>query len=143
MEFLTQCGLASSLSLVPPTSLDQPSRSSSLPESSASSIHEQLDDRYVLVGLHTCGDLGATIVKVFGQSEKIAGLVSIGCCYMKLCCHGDAASQAAVGYPLSEFVRSLDPSSSLSYEAREVACHSIEAYSKQLQGTYTYIIVVI
>ena len=38
----------------------------------------------VLVGLHTCGDLAATMLKVFAESEEVAGLVSVGCCYMKL-----------------------------------------------------------
>ena len=43
-----------------------------------------------------------------------------------------------VGYPLSHFVRSL-PYHNLSYAAREVACHSIEAYKERLLGIYMYI----
>lgn len=94
---------------------------------------------HILVGLHTCGDLGATMMKVFRESEEIVGLVSLGCCYMKLSSQDGSSSKEhlsppteALGYPLSEFVGSLLPRSSLSYEAREVACHSIDSYSEQL-----------
>ncbi len=172
-------------------------------------------DAYILIGLHTCGDLAPTMLRVYSQSDQIVGLVSVGCCYMKVTtsqpiadgrrplCHSneenietpdpspeltskhtnnhrselrscspavlgastpseaadpwqtghslpigqssdlESASLAApptdsvpsklVGYPLSRSVRSL-PGHSLSYEAREVACHSIEAYRERLCG---------
>ncbi len=39
------------------------------------------------------------------------------------------------GYPLSQFVAQLPaPRGRLSYEAREVACHSMEAYRERLRG---------
>ena len=140
------------------------------------------DVRYIIVGLHTCGDLGPTMLRVYSQSKQIVGLVSVGCCYMKVtcsppvpakghmtvtcpqqpqdkpeeCCMNDIPSRGLsvmppklsiaspnlsmqaglVGYPLSEIVKSL-PGHSLSYEAREVACHSIEVYRERLQGTHT------
>ena len=90
--------------------------------------------RYIIIGLHTCGDLGATVMKAFRESDQIVGLVSLGCCYMKLSSHENASSAETVGYPLSDYVRSLLPESSLSYEAREVACHSIEDYCQRLEG---------
>ena len=37
------------------------------------------------------------------------------------------------GYPMSRGVMSL-PSHSLSYEAREMACHALEAYAERLGG---------
>ena len=91
-------------------------------------------ERYIITGLHTCGDLGATVMKAFRESHQIVGLVSLGCCYMKLSSHENALSAETVGYPLSDYVRSLLPESALSYEAREVACHSIEDYCQRLEG---------
>lgn len=39
------------------------------------------------------------------------------------------------GYPLSQFMAQLPaPHGRLSYEAREVACHSLEAYREKLRG---------
>ena len=38
-----------------------------------------------IVGLHTCGDLGPTMLRVFHHSGvAVSALVSVGCCYMKL-----------------------------------------------------------
>ena len=138
-EFLSQAGLA------PPTSAISPSPYTT--QVCSEKEEGGASRRHILVGLHTCGDLGATLMRVFRESEEIAGLVSLGCCYMKLssledndCSNHSSLSSAdseALGYPLSDFVHSLLPSSSLSYEAREVACHSIDSYSRQLQqGTY-------
>ena len=39
----------------------------------------------VLVGLHTCGDLAPTMIRVFLHAGRaVSGLVSVGCCYTKL-----------------------------------------------------------
>lgn len=161
-----------------------------------------VDERFILVGLHTCGDLGPTMLRVFSHCDRIVGLISVGCCYMKITCltsspemslyqnacshntashplcapkpqvsvsgvlksgtgglsHGGRPSETGsgvehsptaqvdteenlsqvmseeIGYPLSELVRSL-PNHSLSYEAREVACHALEAFRERLQST--------
>ena len=51
----------------------------------------------VLVGLHTCGDLAPTSLRVFHHAGGAFGaLVSVGCCYSKLseqgcCCEGEGA----------------------------------------------------
>ena len=45
---------------------------------------------FILVGLHTCGYLGPTLLRLFSQSQRLAGVLSVGCCYMKLsCCPGE------------------------------------------------------
>ena len=107
-------------------------------------------NRFILVGLHTCGDLAPTMVRVFSESQAVVGLVSVGCCYMKLTCNNKThpetsssfvthehthkgASSGCLGYPMSQFVKTL-PDHTLSYEAREVACHSIESYLERIQG---------
>ena len=39
----------------------------------------------VLVGLHTCGDLAPTMLRVFHHAgDAVHALVNVGCCYMKL-----------------------------------------------------------
>ena len=48
--------------------------------SSSSSSH------FILAGLHTCGDLAATMLRVFAQSSQLVGVAAVGCCYMKLTC---------------------------------------------------------
>ena len=86
------------------------------------------DPRFILVGLHTCGDLAPTILRAFTQSGCVVGVASVGCCYMKLTDEGSGV----LGYPMSECGRRLG--CGLSYEAREVACHSNEMYREKLQG---------
>ena len=50
----------------------------------AGSSGPQSGDDHVLVGLHTCGDLGPTMLRVFAACPHAQGLVSVGCCYMKM-----------------------------------------------------------
>ena len=40
--------------------------------------------RLMLTGLHACGDLTPTILRVFARCSDIHGVVSVGCCYMKM-----------------------------------------------------------
>jgi len=37
--------------------------------------------KFLMCGLHTCGDLAAVILRLFLESEKIQRLCLIGCCY--------------------------------------------------------------
>ena len=37
-----------------------------------------------LLGLHTCGDLAPTLLRIFSTLPNCSGVVSVGCCYMKL-----------------------------------------------------------
>lgn len=41
-------------------------------------------DRFGLVGLHTCGDLGPILVRNFARTDQIKFLAVVGCCYMKM-----------------------------------------------------------
>ena len=41
-------------------------------------------ENFLIVGLHTCGDLAPTLLRVFTQCDNAVGIVSVGCCYMKL-----------------------------------------------------------
>ena len=39
---------------------------------------------FLLTGLHACGDLIPTMLRVFASCADIQGLACVGCCYMKL-----------------------------------------------------------
>lgn len=106
----------------------------------------------VLVGLHTCGDLAPTMIRVFHHAGRaVSGLVSVGCCYMKLsepaldmsddarrmcsvCEPGDGDEpedgDACVGFPMSHRVRSLGIA--VGYHLLEHSCHSLCAYASRL-----------
>lgn len=86
----------------------------------------------MLVGLHTCGDLATTMLRLFTETNKAVGLISVGCCYMKLS-DVDTPLLSLRGYPISKTVATI-PGHHLSYEAKEVACHSKEMYMKRLIG---------
>jgi len=44
--------------------------------------------RSLLVGLHTCGDLACTMLRVFDSgAEAVGAIVSVGCCYMHVTEH--------------------------------------------------------
>ena len=54
-----------------------------LPDSS--SVNE-VKDLFLLAGLHTCADLGPTMLRVFAKCPTAHALVSVACCYMKMSC---------------------------------------------------------
>ena len=37
-----------------------------------------------LIGLHTCGDLASTMLKLFKRTEHIKNIVSVSCCYFRM-----------------------------------------------------------
>ncbi|CAG0915707.1 unnamed protein product [Notodromas monacha] len=77
--------------------------------------------RSTLCGLHTCGDLGPAVLRMFAETQEIVGLCSVACCYMKLSATGDF-----VGFPMCK--RLSSENFSLSYEAKELACHALESF---------------
>lgn len=40
--------------------------------------------KYVVTGLHACGDLTPTLIRMFAECSDLTGLAAVGCCYMKL-----------------------------------------------------------
>ncbi|XP_050715455.1 methyltransferase-like protein 25B [Eriocheir sinensis] len=82
-----------------------------------------------LLGLHTCGDLAPTLLRIYANMSACRGVVSVGCCYMKLSTSSEEVE--GPGYPMSNSVKHLS-GHALSYEAREVACHAVEMYTDRL-----------
>ena len=47
---------------------------------------EKKKESFILVGLHTCGNLSPTLLRSFVNCPEVKGIVLVGCCYMKLTC---------------------------------------------------------
>jgi SAM-dependent methyltransferase len=98
--------------------------------------------RWVICGLHTCGDLASTMIKGMVQSRKesVVGLVSIGCCYQLLTeniqsipfSSSDESFSTpinqdrvrSVGFPLSQMLYPYE----LGLHARMVACSASQRW---------------
>ena len=52
--------------------------------SSRSIINPDINSTFVIAGLHACGDLTPTLLRLFVNTSSAVGLASVGCCYMKL-----------------------------------------------------------
>ncbi|EFN60617.1 UPF0431 protein C1orf66-like protein [Camponotus floridanus] len=92
-----------------------------------------------IVGLHPCGDLAATLLKLYTSQCETRFICIVGCCYMKLTLKYPVS--ALSGYPLSKYLSSF-ANYKLSYTALEVACHAIESYCDKLKtGNYEDLIV--
>lgn len=90
-----------------------------------------------LVGLHPCGDLAPSLLRLFLACHECHFIKLVCCCYMKLTTSDTAANNSPneYGFPLSEFCRQSHIT--LTYEAREIACHAIEQYRKKLLSNYS------
>ncbi|XP_012059464.1 PREDICTED: protein RRNAD1-like [Atta cephalotes] len=93
-----------------------------------------------IVGLHPCGDLAATLLRLYTSQCETRFICIVGCCYMKLTLKNPA--DVSNGYPLSKYLSSFTKHKKLSYTALEVACHAIESYCDKLKtGNYEDLIV--
>ena len=79
-----------------------PLSSATQPAAEAGGVDPATHDKFILVGLHTCGDLGPTMFRAFSQCDQMVGLASVGCCYMKLTCPSLGSSQDGEGTLLQE-----------------------------------------
>ncbi|KAK9889473.1 hypothetical protein WA026_004748 [Henosepilachna vigintioctopunctata] len=94
---------------------------------SAFSVQED-NFEFGIVGLHPCGDLGPTLLRLYQKISSIKFINVVGCCYMKLSTPELCSSNP--GFPLSKFC--IDNKNDLSYHSREIACHAIENYIVKL-----------
>ncbi|CAH1796688.1 unnamed protein product [Owenia fusiformis] len=95
------------------------------PSSFAKSLNLDSSGHFVLTGLHSCGDLIPTMLRLFVNCPSAKAIAVVGCCYMKMTLSSD------VGFPLSSYVKRLNPV--LTWETAELACHSIDSYAAQLK----------
>ncbi|KAJ8029206.1 Protein RRNAD1 [Holothuria leucospilota] len=104
-------------------------------------------NQFTLVGLHTCGDLGPTILRVFIKCPDVQVLASVGCCYMKMQCvqpikeldrnsadmEKPAVNGPHNGFPMSRWVQNLS-GNDLTFEPLELACHFFDSYYERLKA---------
>ncbi|KAL3977276.1 TNF receptor-associated factor 4 [Sarotherodon galilaeus] len=87
----------------------------------------ELEDA-VMVGLHTCGDLAPSTLRMFVAKPELAAVCSVGCCYHLLSEEFDPAGQECLqsvcGFPLSQYLR--DQSCFCGRNARMSACLALE-----------------
>uniref|UniRef100_A0A3B4A476 Methyltransferase domain-containing protein n=1 Tax=Periophthalmus magnuspinnatus TaxID=409849 RepID=A0A3B4A476_9GOBI len=82
----------------------------------------------VLVGLHTCGDLAPSSLRMFVAKTELSAVCSVGCCYHLLSEEFDPTGSHAVnGFPLSQYLR--DQSWFCGRNARMSACLALERFS--------------
>ncbi|KAM7367147.1 hypothetical protein PAMP_015071 [Pampus punctatissimus] len=90
----------------------------------------ELEDA-VMVGLHTCGDLAPSTLRMFVAKSELAAVCSVGCCYHLLSEEFDPAGQECLhgvcGFPLSQYLRNL--SWFCGRNARMSACLALERVS--------------
>ncbi|KHJ99476.1 hypothetical protein OESDEN_00512 [Oesophagostomum dentatum] len=107
------------------------------------SVHDGVSDSVIaslkkgqkalIIGLHACGDLSASILRIFVNSPQITAVILFGCCYHKLtitekleeCSQTDSADPC---FPLSSKYRRKH----LSHAARDLACHGNEIFAEHL-----------
>lgn len=77
-----------------------------------------------LVGLHTCGDLSASSIKVFIADDDIKTLCNVGCCYHFIKEHFEGYDLNQYGFPLSNYLQSKHII--IGRAARMIAAQSIE-----------------
>ncbi|XP_017061468.1 protein RRNAD1 isoform X2 [Drosophila ficusphila] len=127
-----------------PVHLTQRLESNTQPEQFLSSIRDalQLDDdnfRFGIIGLHPCGNLGPTLMRMFLSCPQARFLNFVGCCYQKMTTQATHPRESVHGYPLSRFLRG-HTGCQLSYEAREISCHASEVYHDRLRtGNYEHL----
>ncbi|XP_001603138.1 protein RRNAD1 [Nasonia vitripennis] len=97
------------------------------------------DTGFGIVGLHPCGDLAASLLRLYANEESARFICIVGCCYMKLTL---SETGAEIGYPMSRHLRAMNENCRLSYAALEVACHAVEKHCDKLKtNNYSDLIV--
>lgn len=78
-----------------------------------------------LSGLHTCGNLASTCIKVYNKHDYIKSICNVGCCYHLLTEQYEGANTTAeFGFPLSDHLRKKK--FVLGRQARMLASQSID-----------------
>lgn len=64
--------------------------------------HSKEEEKWLLCGLHTCGDLATHMLRLFTGSAEMTCFVDVGCCYHFLTEHQEEGR----GFPVSKFISS-------------------------------------
>lgn len=91
------------------------------------------DEKWLLTGLHTCGDLASMMLRLFTQSPEITCFVNVGCCYHFLTEKQSTQDNSTVGFPLSSTVRNTG--FKLGPTARMLSCQAPARWVDQQEET--------
>ncbi|KAI7791799.1 methyltransferase-like protein 25 [Triplophysa rosa] len=99
-------------------------------ETELKTLITKLEDA-VLVGLHTCGDLAPSTLRMFRAKQELRAVCSVGCCYHLLSeeFHPDRqeCADGVCGFPMSQFLK--DQACFCGRNARMSACLALERVS--------------
>ncbi|GAA5815948.1 hypothetical protein MFLAVUS_009467 [Mucor flavus] len=73
------------------------------------------DKKWLVTGLHTCGDLSPMIFNLFAESKEVSCVVNVGCCYNAL---------TANGFPMSRYLKEKDDLIKVGSTAKVLSCHT-------------------
>ena len=85
-------------------------------------------DKFILAGLHTCGNLSSDVLRLFASSQKATALCLVPCCYNLMSEYfsseklDSVCEDATPGFPLSRHLYSLR--CSLGYDAKQWAAQN-------------------
>ncbi|XP_036419729.1 methyltransferase-like protein 25 isoform X2 [Colossoma macropomum] len=99
-------------------------------ETELRTLISELEDA-VMVGLHTCGDLAPSTLRMFVAKPELQAVCSVGCCYHLLSEQFDQGGQdcetAVFGFPMSQYLR--EQACFCGRNARMSACLALERVS--------------
>ncbi|ELR23314.1 uncharacterized protein ACA1_068980 [Acanthamoeba castellanii str. Neff] len=98
--------------------------------------------KYILIGLHTCGDLAHKVVDLFLQSTHAVGLVGVGCCYQLTTSLIGEHATIDYGTPLSIYPRSSllrERRFRLGWGGLKIATESCYQYSQKQGADFTHV----
>lgn len=104
---------------------------------------------FCLSGLHTCGNLAPSCLRIYGENQQIAAVCNIGCCYhllneqfseftyrsirrerspesvrREVCEPSHEPIQKSYGFPMSQYL--IESETKLGRNARMLACQSVQ-----------------
>lgn len=81
-------------------------------------VHPLLSEEgVILVGLHTCGDLAPTTLRLFHESPTVKAMINVGCCY-------NLMTETTIEHDHQSKDKSLEPSSSQPCAKDDEKCDS-------------------
>jgi hypothetical protein len=91
-------------------------------------------EKWLLCGLHTCGDLASMMLRLFTSSPEMTCFVNVGCCYHFLTeASNDTEEVCKLGFPVSDKVR--QHGFTLGPTARMLSCQAPARWVDQQQET--------
>ncbi|RUP45261.1 hypothetical protein BC936DRAFT_148397 [Jimgerdemannia flammicorona] len=91
--------------------------------------------RWLLCGLHACGDLSSHMIRLFLGSDDVRCLVNVGCCYHFLSegLEDEGATESRFAFPMSRHFQAAQ--FQMGGTARMLACQAPSRWSERQEST--------